>query len=954
MNKLTELKLILSQNTYQVVCITESNLNDDILKAEISIPSFSKMYMANRIHGDKGGSIIYVHDSVRAEKLNVFLGCESLAVKLTFDTTDIILVCLYRSPSLTVHQNDQLLEQLRLVLPDDPSKNVFIVGDINLPDVNWQLGTVIGPSDTTNIKLVNQQKYMDLFMEKGLTWYLKDIFTRRRMYGNTLQQSLLDQVFTNNDALIYDINKAPPLGKSDHLVLDVTLNISAAIGFTASKRKNWSKVNEIDVLNWSDKLDWSFSDEHLDVEHMWNELHSKLLTYVDQVPETVVKFDKCGNRLVKLPWDTSKLVRKRKEKVKAWKQFEKEPTMVNYHYSMSKQDEFSKAEIKAKMKYEKKISFNIKKSSRPIFKYLRSKLSMRKNVNSVKKSDNSYTCTPEETANEFVNFFHTVFQDESYGPLPKECYNLDAVNYHTELLIMPEQVGKFLYEIDITKSFGPDNVHPKLLRYLAPNTDFVLALTKLFQACVENECIPLDWKMAHIVPIHKKGPLNEKGNYRPISLTSVICKMYEKLLRDHILNQIELKICPEQHGFVPGKSCLSNLLETFQDVIDCIENDDSDSADVLYFDFQKAFDQVSHHKLIIKMENLGIDQKSVNIVKDFLSGRKMKVKVGDAFSLCKDVISGIIQGSVIGPLLFIIFVNDLPNSIYSLCKLFADDLKLIVCPSNYSVSSFDVSNLAYWQNIWCMHFNIDKCKVLHIGKQNPMLEYSLNDEVIDSVETQKDLGVLFNSKFNFTDHIKSCVAKAKSCTAWLFRNFISREQDTIIHLYKSMIRPHLEYCPQVWSPLSKHGNWSLIMSLESVQRWVTSSIEGMDNMTYRERLEKLNLTTLHERRMRGDLIEVFKSLNGFSSTVGNVIKQSDRTGNLLVNERMKRSSRTLENEFFGSRVVKYWNKLPTSVKFSGSVNDFKNNLGTFRKNNFKQRPYGQFWELSEDIYQRIF
>ena len=211
MNKLTELKLILSQNTYQVVCITESNLNDDILKAEISIPSFSKMYMANRIHGDKGGSIIYVHDSVRAEKLNVFLGCESLAVKLTFDTTDIILVCLYRSPSLTVHQNDQLLEQLRLVLPDDPSKNVFIVGDINLPDVNWQLGTVIGPSDTTNIKLVNQQKYMDLFMEKGLTWYLKDIFTRRRMYGNTLQQSLLDQVFTNNDALIYDINEAPPL-----------------------------------------------------------------------------------------------------------------------------------------------------------------------------------------------------------------------------------------------------------------------------------------------------------------------------------------------------------------------------------------------------------------------------------------------------------------------------------------------------------------------------------------------------------------------------------------------------------------------------------------------------------------------------------------------------------------------------------------------------------------------
>ena len=154
-----------------------------------------------------------------------------------------------------------------------------------------------------------------------------------------------------------------------------------------------------------------------------------------------------------------------------------------------------------------------------------------------------------------------------------------------------------------------------------------------------------------------------------------------------------------------------------------------------------------------------------------------------------------------------------------------------------------------------MHFNADKCKALHIGKQNPMLNYCLNDEVMSSVENDNELGAMFN----FSDHIKSFTAKAKSRTAWLFRNFVSREQDTIIHLYKSMIRPHLEYCPQVWSPLSKHGNWSFIMSLESVQRWVTRSTQGMDNLTYRQRLEKLNLTNLHERRMRRDLIEVFKS-----------------------------------------------------------------------------------------------
>ena len=953
LNKLTELNLIISSNDYQVVCITESNLNDDIKKAEIYIPNFDQIFLANRKHGDKGGSIVYVHNSIKAEQLKAFDGCESLALKLLLDEATVTLVCLYRSPSLSVEGNDKLLQHLKS-LPDDPNENLIIVGDVNLPDVDWNLGTVNAPPDTNDVKLVNQQKYMNAFLEKGLTWYIKDTYTRRRLYGNTIQQSLLDQVFTSNDALIYDIAEGPPLGKSDHVVLDISLNLSSMFGFTSSIHKNWSKIKEADVLNWSKEIDWNYSENNNEVEDYWKELHSKLLTFVESVPDTIVKFDKSGNRLAKLPWDNSKLVRKRKEKVQAWKHFNEEPTMINYHYCMSKQDEFRKAETKAKIKYEKKISSNVKRNSKPIFRYLRSKLKVNKTVTSVKKSDGSCTNTPEETANELADFFHTVFKDEVYGPLPKSFYNPNTVEYSEQILVQIESVKKLLSAIDVSKAFGPDNIHPKLLRYLSSDAHFVLALTKLFQVCVEKECIPLDWKVAHVVSIHKKGPLNQKDNYRPISLTSMICKLYEKLLRDHILSQVELKICPEQHGFVHGKSCLSNLLETLQDVINCVELDDFDSADILYFDFQKAFDQVSHHKLLIKMKNLGIDRKSISIIKDFLQGRTMKVKVGDTFSLSKEVLSGVIQGSVIGPLLFIIFVNDLPNCIYSLCKLFADDLKLIVSPTNFSVTSLDLQSLVAWQDAWCLYFNLDKCKVLHIGKNNPMMEYSLDTGVINPVDHEKDLGVNFSKKFNFISHIESCVAKAKSSTAWLFRNFVSREQETIKHLYKSLIRPHLEYCPQVWAPLGRHGNWSSILNIESVQRWVTSCIQGMDNLSYRQRLEKLNLTTLFERRMRGDLIEVFKALNGYSSIASNVIKQSDRTGNLLVNERRKRSTRKMENDFFGSRVATYWNKLPSKVKNSTSVNDFKNNLGKFRENNHRQHPYGQFWELSEEVFQRIY
>ena len=172
-----------------------------------------------------------------------------------------------------------------------------------------------------------------------------------------------------------------------------------------------------------------------------------------------------------------------------------------------------------------------------------------------------------------------------------------------------------------------------------------------------------------------------------------------------------------------------------------------------------------------------------------------------------------------------------------------------------------------------------------------------------------------------------------------------------------MIRPHLEYCPQVWAPFGRYGNWSYIMCLESVQRWVTSAIDGMDNLSYRERLEKLDLTTLHERRMRDDLIEVFKALTGRSSSVANLIKQSDRTENLLVKERKKQCTRTMEREFLSSRVVKYWNKLPTKVKRSENVNNFKNNLWEFRKQNYKKNAIWTFLGiirgyLSKDILKR--
>ena len=424
------------------------------------------------------------------------------------------------------------------------------------------------------------------------------------------------------------------------------------------------------------------------------------------------------------------------------------------------------------------------------------------------------------------------------------------------LEISPEQVKKLLLKLNENKSMGPDGLHPKLLKYLSENNNFVHSLTNLLKRCVVEECIPDIWKTAVVIPIHKKGSVHLPENYRPVSLTCILCKLYETILREHILSFVLGLITDKQHGFLSGRSCVSNLLETLDKANEYMA--DGNCVDLLYFDFSKAFDTVSHYRLLVKLEALGISDNVLNIIRNFLSNRTMKVRVGDAVSNSKPVTSGVPQGSVLGPILFLLFINDLPESILSMIKIFADDVKMIVNPLNLSETEMDLEELQMWERLWVLNFNVEKCKVLHIGRSNPLNPYKFLGEDLSTCEIEKDLGVIFNNRLNFQDHISAAISKAKSSLAWLLRNTLSRNAYVMKTAYKALVRHNVEYCCQVWAPNARHGNWALILEIESVQRTFTRIIEGMTDLTYKQRLEKLNMTTLLERRMRGDLIETFK------------------------------------------------------------------------------------------------
>ena len=444
----------------------------------------------------------------------------------------------------------------------------------------------------------------------------------------------------------------------------------------------------------------------------------------------------------------------------------------------------------------------------------------------------------------------------------------------------------------------------------------------------------------------------DAANYRPISLTCILAKIYEKFIRSHLLDYVSPHINYNQHGFLKGKSCLSNLLECIDRINEMISN--NDGVDIFYTDFQKAFDTVPHYRLITKLQNLGVKGRLLDVILDFLSDRQFTVRVGDAHSKTHSIPSGIPQGSVLGPLLFLLYVNDLPEDILNHISLFADDLKMFAPSSTPDVNQRDLDALTVWQDMWLLSFNTndEKCKVMHVGKNNPQCEYTLNGITLPVVEHEKDLGVHVTNTLKWDDHIMKSISKANQCIAWVSRSVISRSPDVMVNIYKTLIRPHLEYCVQLWSPCPRYGNWGLIMAIEGVQRKYTRLIDGVGLLNYEERLKELKLTTLLERRARGDLIETYRIISGIANYGTNLFTKSRSGLNLIVAPGGNNNS---QHDFFARRVVSYWNKLPSEVKNASSVESFKARLENFKSNSIKKSMNNiiNYWDLSQEIFNRI-
>ena len=395
-------------------------------------------------------------------------------------------------------------------------------------------------------------------------------------------------------------------------------------------------------------------------------------------------------------------------------------------------------------------------------------------------------------------------------------------------------------------------------------------LAILFQKSLDEGICPDEWKCANVTPIHKKGDRTEPSNYRPVSLTSQICKVLESIIRDEIMKHLTRNnlLNDAQHGFRERRSCLTNLLETLEQWTEIL--DEGDCIDVAYLDFRKAFDLVSHEHLIYKLTKYGINGKILNWIKDFLSNRKQRVVIRGKESSWRDVTSGVPQGSVLGPILFLIFINDLPTELLSKLSLFADDSKLfsrIIANKNNTNPGGtdggaslqgDLDRVVEWAKKWKMEFNVDKCKVMHLGHNNPRGTYNMGEKQLEVTEEERDLGVLIDRELDFGKHIRTVVGKANSTLGLIRVSFACMNKTMFLNLYPALVRPLLEYCVQVWSPYKR----KYIKLLEGVQRRATKLVPQITDLSYDDRLKALGLTRLVDRRVRGDMIETYKIISG--------------------------------------------------------------------------------------------
>ena len=461
-------------------------------------------------------------------------------------------------------------------------------------------------------------------------------------------------------------------------------------------------------------------------------------------------------------------------------------------------------------------------------------------------------------------------------------------------------------------------------------------LTDIFRSSLESGEVPEIFKMAFVTPIYKSGAKTLPSNYRPVSLTSHIAKTMERIIRRYLVAYLEvnMKMNLNQHGFRKGRSCLSQLLQHYDNILKILE--EGHNADCIYLDFSKCFDKIDTGLLCHKLKQTGIHSQAGIWLHNFLTKRRQYIISGDTLSQKSDVISGIPQGTVLGPILFLIFICDIDKDINSIASMFADDTRVlgrIETINDVENLQFDLNKIYMWAEENNMLFNNKKFELLRYGKNEDLKHstfyLSADNEIIEEKENLRDLGITVNNQATFDDHIANVCVKVRQKCGWILRTFHTRKPFVLKQLWKQLVQPHIDYCNQMIALTQAN-----LTNLEALQRTYLSRVPTSEAKNYWERLKECQMLSQERRIERYKILYTWKVLEGKVPDCGLQVEENLRQGRLCKLPPLKQCSarvQTLRENSFQVQGPKLFNSLPPKLRNMSkcSIDEFKFELDQF-------------------------
>ena len=785
--------------------------------------------------------------------------------------------------------------------------NIWVGGDFNLPDIDWCDVKLLPGND--NVKLSNS--LIDLMNDLALTQVV-DHPTRK--------DSILDLFLTSNPTLVNRFTTTPPLtAKADHDIVCIDLNTRLHLPQQSPNTRYL--YNKADWEGMKKKMA-SYRLPVAPVQEQWDDLEATIKSLVESfVPSRPPKSPKHK------PWITREVLTSIHRRNRAFKSWKRNPTPDNHKKYVTLRGISQRMQRQAFSSYTASLfdPEDVKHSKTKFWQFVKLKRKDSCGIAPMRK-DGILISDSLGKANVLNKHYSSVFTPIKEEDIPSSPQ--PGLSKMPHISVDPEGVKKLLSSLNPNKAAGPDRISSRVLKELAD--ELYRPLAALFQNSLNSGLVPKQWKSALVTPIYKKGDKHNPASYRPVSLTSVCCKVLEHIVAKALLCHLEEhKILTEnQHGFRHHRSCETQLLIFVDELLRSMS--EGKQIDAVIMDFSKAFDMVPHNSLLFKLSGYGIQDKTLDWIKSFLSDRSQRVVVEGEQSDPAPVTSGVPQGSVLGPILFLVFINDLPKCVGSSCRLFADDTivyKEISSPADSAALQQDLEALQRWEERWGMSFNPSKCNTINITrKDDPIVTvYTLKNEPLENVKVASYLGVQISRDVSWHSHVAKITSKGNKSLGFVRRNIRITSEATKTLAHQTLVRPSLEYASCVWAPHLKH----LREGVEKVQRRAVRYVCGIfeQQAPITDTQTTLGWDTLEQRRLKAVVTMGYKIINDLVAVPSTQLKPNTREtrGHGKKFHQIYAGTNYYKFSFF-PMLVPLWNALPSKVVLAADLEDFKESL----------------------------